>query len=96
MKLFKVRFTTDYGMSSFGEVEEIIEASQVVGLNLNLHSGGWNRGEPTICYHEWRSEGDPEMVKNFIEERYGKSLLEIIEEDMSTYPIRNDDSQNPT
>lgn len=90
MKLFRVRFTTDYGMSSFGEVEEIIEASTVVGLNLKLHSGGWNRGEPTACYHEWKSEADPEMVKNFIRERYGKSLLDIIEEDMNSSPVQND------
>lgn len=95
MKLFRVRFTTEFGMSSFGEVEEIMEASLVVGLNLKLHSGGWNRGEPTTCYHVWKSEDDPEMVKNFIKERYGKSLLDIREEDMNSNPVQSDHIQDP-
>jgi hypothetical protein len=86
MKLFRVRFTTDYGLTPFGEVENIIDTSQVLGLNLKLHSGGWNRGEPTTCFHEWKSEADPEMVKNFLEKRYGKSLIEIFLEDMNIGP----------
>ena len=91
MKLFRVRFTTDFGMTSFGEVADIIEASRVIGLKLKLFIGGWNRGEPTTCYHVWKTESDPEMVKNFILEKYGKSLIEIRIEDMNSTSLSSPD-----
>jgi hypothetical protein len=91
MKLFRVRFTTDFGMTSFGEVADIIEASRVISLNLKLYSGGWNRGEPTTCYHVWVTEADPEMVKNFILERYGKSLIEIRIDNMNSTSLSSPD-----
>lgn len=98
MKLFRVRFTTEYGLTPFGEVEDIIDTSQVLGLNLKLHSGGWNRGEPTTCYHEWKSEADPEMVKDFLGKRYVKSLIEIVQEDINIDPesshIQGDQNKN--
>jgi hypothetical protein len=83
MKLFRIRFTTEYELTPFGDVEDIIDTSMVLGMDLKFHSGGWNKGEPTTCYHEWKTDADPEIVKNYLETRYGKSLLDIYIQEMN-------------
>ncbi|MBR9997685.1 MAG: hypothetical protein KFF73_01880 [Cyclobacteriaceae bacterium] len=82
MKFFRVRFTTEYEMTPFGEVPAIIESSGLLGVDLALNCGGWNKGESSVCYHEWKSESNPETIKNFLVSRYGKSLINICINDL--------------
>jgi hypothetical protein len=83
MKLFRVRFTTENDMTPFGEVPEILESAGLQGMELFFSSGGWNKGDTGICYHEWKSAGDPETIRNFLESRYGNSFVELCIEGMS-------------
>lgn len=94
MKLFRIRFTTKHDLSPFGEVEDLIDASMVLGVNLKFHAGGWGRGDPTTCFHEWKSEANPEIVKNFLETRYGKSLLDICIQEINTNPGTSQNSSD--
>jgi hypothetical protein len=86
MKLFTVRFTTGDEMTPFGEVPGILEASGLQGLILSFISGGWNKGETDICYHEWKSEENPELIKKFFETRYGQYLVEICIQEKTDTP----------
>ena len=87
MKIFKVRFTTEYEMTPFGEVPEILESSRLKGLNLQFGSGGWHLGDSDKCYHEWKSDYDPGEIRKFLESFYGKSLVEIFTTEV---PIQQD------
>jgi len=90
MKLIRVRFTTRYDLTPFGEVSDILTTSQELDLHLTFHSGGWNRGETTVCYHEWKTESNPEIVKNFLKLQYGKSLIDIhLDDEISSIDSSN-------
>ncbi len=81
MKVFRVMFTTKYGLTPFGEISEYLHSSEVLNLNLKFYSGGWNKGDASTCYHEWRGEGDQDIIHNFLENQYGKSLVDIAVKD---------------
>jgi hypothetical protein len=83
MKLFRVRFTTENDMTPFGEVPEILESAGLLGMELFFSSGGWNKGDTGVCYHEWKSAGDPETIRNFLESRYGNSFVELCIQEIS-------------
>ncbi len=73
MKVYKVHFNTQHGLSLFGEISEILEESKVLGLNVRFHSGGWDQGA-TDYYHEWKGVDDVAIMQNFLESQYGDSL----------------------
>jgi hypothetical protein len=89
MKFFRVKFTTRYNLSPFGEVSDLLEASKELDIDLNFQSGGWNKGEKGVCFHIWKSPSDPEIVRDFLRSHYRKSLIDIQLDDNfpSTQPI---------
>ena len=88
MKLFRVKFTTEYDMSLFGEIPGIVEAAGQRGIKLLFDSGGWNKGDHGICYHDWKSDNDPEEVENYFITHYGKSLVDLCWEEI---PVPSDE-----
>jgi len=77
MKVFRVRFTTNYGLTPFGEIPEYLQSSEILNLSLKFYSGGWNKGDASTCFHEWKWDGDQDIIQNFLENQYGKSLIDI-------------------
>lgn len=76
MKIYKVHFTTDHGLSLFGDIPDILDESKVLGLNIRFIGGGWDKGTVDY-YHEWSGVEDPEIMQNFIESQYGPSLIDF-------------------
>ena len=83
MKLFRVRFTTENDMTPFGEVPEILESARFLGIEIFFNSGGWYKGDTGVCYHEWKSATDPETIRNFLENHYGNSFVELCIQEIS-------------
>ena len=77
MRLFKARFTTKFGMPIFSAVSDILIESNVVGVSVEFHGGGWDGKDLTVCYHEWLSNDDIDLIKNFLESQYSDSFLDL-------------------
>lgn len=77
MRLYKARFTTKFGMPIFSAVSDILTESNVVGVSIEFHGGGWDGKDLAICYHEWLSSDDIDLIKNFLESQYAESFLDL-------------------
>ena len=77
MRLFKIRFTTKFGLPIFSAVSDILTESHIVGVSIEFNGGGWDGKDLTICYHEWFSSDDYDLVKNFFESQYKESFIDI-------------------
>jgi hypothetical protein len=77
MRLFKARFTTKFGAPIFSAVSEILTESNIVGVSIEFSGGGWDGKDLTICYHEWLSDDDIDLIKNFLESQYKESFIDL-------------------
>ena len=77
MRLFKARFTTKFGLPIFSAVSDILTESNVVGVSIEFNGGGWDGKDLTVCYHEWISNDDVDIIKNFLESQYKESYIDL-------------------
>jgi len=88
MRLFKARFTTKFGLPIFSAVSDILTESSVVGVSIEFSGGGWDGKDLTICYHDWLSSDEIDMIKNFLESQYKESFI-----DLKIKEIKEEESQ---
>ena len=77
MRLFKARFTTKFGLPIFSAVSDILTESNIVGVSIEFNGGGWDGKDLTICYHEWLSNDDFDMINFFLESQYKESFIDL-------------------
>jgi len=77
MRLYRARFTTKFGLPIFSAVSEILIESNIVGVSIEFSGGGWDGKDLTICYHEWFSNDDIDLIKNFLESQYKESFIDL-------------------
>lgn len=77
MRLYKARFTTKFGLPIFSAVSDILTESNIVGVSVEFNGGGWDGKDLTICYHEWLSSDDIDLIKNFLETQYKESFIDL-------------------
>jgi hypothetical protein len=77
MRLYKARFTTKFGLPIFSAVSDILTESNIVGVSVEFNGGGWDGKDLAICYHEWLSSDDIDLIKNFLESQYKESFIDL-------------------
>lgn len=82
MRLYRTRFTTKFGMPIFSAVSDILTESNVVGVSVEFSGGGWDGKDLTVCYHDWISADDTDLIKNFLESQYKESFIDLTVKDI--------------
>ena len=77
MRLYKARFTTKFGFPIFSAVSEILTESIIVGFSVDFYGGGWDGKDLSICYHEWLSNDEIDLIKNFLESQYKEYFIDL-------------------